>query len=281
MYNQETYQRYLDHWLLAVDSTIQYIASSAYGIPETAFLPYWQDQHLSNAMDSLSWFAGGNIILGGIVTGNQSLIDFGLRIADTAGLVYSSTATGLGGEYVVWSSDCEEKDMQDDLCAANHSFAFSSTAFNLRPEVIETWYYAYRATRDVKYREMAWNVFIGLEEFCKTRTGYSAISNVSHSGGGQKLDEQDSFLFAEVLKYLWLIHSDVRTCLCILDIPPLTHLHRMKRYPFMYRTAGSEKAIVGFSILKHILSGSRVDQCRCASITLDRIENNAIYHVSH
>ena len=70
-------------------------------------------------MDALSWFAGGNFVLGGMVTDNQTLVDFGVAIADTGGAMYSMTATGLGGEFVWWTKTCGE-DCGEDPCTADN-----------------------------------------------------------------------------------------------------------------------------------------------------------------
>lgn len=208
MYDSRTYATYLDRWKVAADSTIRYIASHPYGRPEPTFLPYWEGTNLFNVMDSLSWFAGGNFILGGLVTDNQTLIDFGLSIANTSGEVYSSTVTGLGGEFVVWTETCDDH-WGEDVCSKDNSVRLSTPSFKLRPEVIETWYYAYRATKDPKYKEWAWTTFRAIERVCRTSSGYSAISDVNIPDGGDKLDQQESFVFAEILKYIYLIHLEV------------------------------------------------------------------------
>ncbi|KAI7484813.1 glycoside hydrolase [Hortaea werneckii] len=207
IYDRDVYSTYLDRWRVAADSTIRYIASHAYGHPEWTLLPYWEGQRRFNAMDSLSWFAGGNFVLGGMITGNQTFVDFGLSIADTAGAMYSMTATGLGGEFVMWTEDCLGN-WGEGPCTANNSVRLSDSSFKLRPEVLETWYYAYRATGDPKYREWAWSAFEAISKVCKTSTGFSAISDVNAPDGGKKLDMQESFVFAEVLKYVYLLHLE-------------------------------------------------------------------------
>lgn len=208
IYDQKTYAPYLDRWKLAADSTIQTIASHPYGRPDEVFLPYWEGQTRFNAMDSLSWFAGGSYILGGTVTRNQTLIDFGLMIANTGGNMYNSTASGLGPEFVHWTSDCGDA-WGIGHCDGSDSVRPSDRSFKLRPEVLETWYYAYRATKDPKYREWAWAMFMSIERVCKTEHGYSAISDVTKPDGGEKLDQQESFIFAEVFKYIYLMHLEV------------------------------------------------------------------------
>ena len=158
-------------------------------------------------MESLSWFAGGSFILGGMVTKNQTLVNYGLSIADTAGAVYNMTTTGLGGEFVTWTDNCDVRD--GNTCDPNDSLRISDGRFRLRPEALETWYYAYRATRNPRYREWSWAAFKAINLYCRTDSGFSAINNVNAADGGGKSDKQESFVFAEVLKYIYLIHLEV------------------------------------------------------------------------
>jgi mannosyl-oligosaccharide alpha-1,2-mannosidase len=87
-------------------------------------------------MESLSWFAGGNFILGDMVTDSQTLVDYGLSIADAAGAIYNSTRTGLRGEFVTSDTSCETSDTNS--CNLNDSIRISDGRFRLRPEVLET-----------------------------------------------------------------------------------------------------------------------------------------------
>ena len=207
VYAPDTYSKYLTRWKLAADSTIRYLGSHPYGHPDWTFLPFWEGTATTNAMDALSWFAGGNFILGGMITNNKTILDFGLSIADTGGAMYAMTTTGLGGEFVWWSENCEPGWVEGP-CNADNSYRLSTVEFNLRPEVIESWYYAYRATRDSKYQEWAWSAFEAIEKYCKTNSGYSSISDVTAVDGGMKLDKQESFVYAEVLKYIYLMFED-------------------------------------------------------------------------
>lgn len=197
------YGDYLDRWLLAADSTISSIGSHPYGHPEWTLLARWENGALRNSMDSLSWFAGGNIILGGMVMDNKTLIDFGLSIADTAGAIYAMTSTGLAGETIAWDTDCE-----GDNCDPAKSIRITDGNFNLRPEVLETWYYAYRATRDPKYRDWSWRAFEAVNRYCRTDTGFSGLNDVNLAAGGGKKDKQESFVLAEVMKYVYMIHLE-------------------------------------------------------------------------
>ncbi|KAI4767634.1 glycoside hydrolase [Aureobasidium sp. EXF-3400] len=206
MYNSDLYGSYLDRWLIAADSTIRWIGSHPYGHPEWTLLPSWDGASLQNSMESLAWFAGGNFILGGMITGNQTLVDYGLSIADAAGAMYNSTKTGLGGEFVIWSTTCDAGG--ENACESDETFRISDGKFRLRPEVLETWYYAYRATKDSKYRDWSWAAFESINRYCRTETGFSLINDVNDPDGGGKSDSQESFVFAEVMKYVYLSHLE-------------------------------------------------------------------------
>ncbi|KAF1824982.1 glycoside hydrolase family 47 protein [Dissoconium aciculare CBS 342.82] len=205
VYDRDAYPDYLEAWQISADSTIQHIASRPYGFPEWNLLPSWSGTNLHNRMESLSWFAGGNFILGGMVTNNKTLLNFGLSVADTAGAIYNMTATGLGPEFVEWEPECYSAEAD---CDPIKSIRLADTSYKSRPEVVETWYYAYRATRDPKYREWSWAAFEAMNKYCKTESGFSALSDVNAIDGGSKVDLQESFVFAEVLKYVYLIFAE-------------------------------------------------------------------------
>ena len=94
--------------------------------------------------------------------------------------------------------------------------------------VIESYYYAYRATGDTKYQDWAWDAFLALNATCRTGSGFSSIADVNTPGGGEKLDLQESFFFAEVMKYSYLIQA------------PVSYLFLRIPFPFIVFGFGSE-----------------------------------------
>ena len=98
----------------------------------------------------LTCFDGGNFILGGQVFNNQEYLDAGLKLVDGCRATYAATATGIGPETFGWSED-EVPDDQVDFFEREGFFITGST-YNMRPEVIESYYYAFRATGDEKVR---------------------------------------------------------------------------------------------------------------------------------
>lgn len=63
------------------------------------------------------------------------------------------------------------------------------------------------------YRDWAWDAFVAINATTRIGSGFSSISNVDIAGGGSFNNEQESFFFAEVLKYVYLIHAPVSNCL--------------------------------------------------------------------
>jgi mannosyl-oligosaccharide alpha-1,2-mannosidase len=53
-----------------------------------------------------------------------------------------------------------------------------------------------------------WNGFKAINATCRTDSGFAAVSNVNAAGGGSKYDNEESFLFAEVMKYAYLVHAE-------------------------------------------------------------------------
>ena len=91
----------------------------------------------------------------------------------------------------------------------------------MRPEVLESNFYAWRYTGDVKYYQRAVAAYQSLGAHLKTPTvAYAPINDVNSADGGGFIDDMESFWFAEVLKYLYLTfddpsHISVDECQCL------------------------------------------------------------------
>ncbi|XP_050086374.1 ER degradation-enhancing alpha-mannosidase-like protein 2 [Anopheles aquasalis] len=87
--------------------------------------------------------------------------------------------------------------------------------YPLRPELIESVMYLYRATSDPFLLELGENILESIEHSAKTACGYATIRDVNNH---QQDDRMESFFLAETTKYLYLlfdtnnfIHNDGRT----------------------------------------------------------------------
>ncbi|KHJ91182.1 glycosyl hydrolase family 47 [Oesophagostomum dentatum] len=83
-----------------------------------------------------------------------------------------------------------------------NSISEKRSAFPLRPELVESLMYLYRATEDPHYLELGAQVVDAIEHSAKTSCGYATINNVNdHSIE----DRMESFFLAETTKYLYLL----------------------------------------------------------------------------
>lgn len=78
--------------------------------------------------------------------------------------------------------------------------------YPLRPEMIESAYCLYMATREPKYLEFGVKFFNALERKCKVACGYASIADLET---GRLDDRMDSYFLAETLKYLYLLFDEV------------------------------------------------------------------------
>lgn len=88
------------------------------------------------------------------------------EITHTCHESYIKTATHLGPEAFHFSGV--------EAVALNDNEKY----YILRPEVVESYFYLWRMTKDQKYRDWAWDVVLALEKFCRTDAGYQGIKNV-------------------------------------------------------------------------------------------------------
>jgi len=77
----------------------------------------------------------------------------------------------------------------------------------LRPEVIEAFFYMWRATHNPIYREWGWKIFERIQHWCRTDEAYTTLQ-VADSELPEKSDLMPSFFISETLKYLYLLFSE-------------------------------------------------------------------------
>ncbi|KAF2151606.1 glycoside hydrolase family 47 protein [Myriangium duriaei CBS 260.36] len=206
-YDSHRFESYKDRWVLAADSTMEHLASHSESKPELTFLANFEGTKLKKSSSHLACFAGGNFIFGGLVLGEQKYTDFGLKLVEACEQTYSQTLTGIGPEGFSWAKP-EASEQQAFYEKAG--FYSTSSGYILRPEVLESFYYAYQATGNQKYRDWSWNAFSAIVKYCGVQnkgSGFAGLRDVTKDDGGGYIDNQPSFFFAETLKYAYLIHA--------------------------------------------------------------------------
>ncbi|XP_076378846.1 mannosyl-oligosaccharide 1,2-alpha-mannosidase IA isoform X1 [Megalopta genalis] len=150
-------------------------------------------------MGHLACFAGGMFALGAKTMEND-LSDRYMTVA--AGLTntchesYDRSVTKLGPEAFHFIEGNEAKSLKN-----------GEKYYILRPETFESYFVMWRLTKDQKYREWGWEAVQALEKYCRVPGGFTGLHNVYLIDPPQD-DVQQSYFFAETLKYLYLLFSN-------------------------------------------------------------------------
>jgi mannosyl-oligosaccharide alpha-1,2-mannosidase len=153
IYDPARFGTYKDRWILAADSTIAHLASHPSSRPDLTYLAAYTNQTLRLSSGHLACFDGGNFILGGLVLQEQKYVDFGLELVASCENTYNQTLTKIGPDGFAWDENKVPADQKEFYERAG--FYITGPAYVLRPEVLESFYYAYRATGDRKYQDVS------------------------------------------------------------------------------------------------------------------------------
>jgi mannosyl-oligosaccharide alpha-1,2-mannosidase len=82
----------------------------------------------------------------------------------------------------------------------------SNNQYQLRPETAESICFMHKFTGLPKYREMAWNLFLGINSSTRAKFGISWVRNLNGTQPHPPQRRRKLF-FAETLKYLYLTFS--------------------------------------------------------------------------
>jgi len=83
-----------------------------------------------------------------------------------------------------------------------------SPEYQLRPESLESAYYLYTLTGKQRYRDMGRAMFEAIDRWTRTDAGFTSLADVRTR---EKRDRMHSFLFAETLKYAYLLFAPPET----------------------------------------------------------------------
>ncbi|KAM5533998.1 hypothetical protein V8D89_012318 [Ganoderma adspersum] len=204
---------FADNWATAVDSSIRTLLRTS-TVGNWTYLADLDDSGTIRHIGShLACFMAGNWIMGGRLLNNQTIVDIALQLNEGCWNTYASTLTGIGPEaFGYFSSDGNytgSTPSSDDLAFYNqHGFFITTSYYYMRPEVLESNFYAWRLTGDVKYYQRAVSAYQSFEKYLKTPTvAFAPINDVNQLNSGF-IDDMESFWFAEVLKYLYLTFDD-------------------------------------------------------------------------
>ncbi|KAL2113826.1 hypothetical protein VUR80DRAFT_2218 [Thermomyces stellatus] len=174
--------------------------------------------HFFAEAEHLTCFAGGMYALAGRLFSRDDYVTYGEQLARGCGWAYRSMPTGLMPEIFELLacqphqlSPCEfDQERWDEEGAKGLKEGFkhvTNSRYQLRPEAIESIFYAYRITGKEEFLDLAWEMFEAIDKATETPLAHSTISDVTAKGQTTKLDSMESFWFSETLKYFYLIFS--------------------------------------------------------------------------
>jgi mannosyl-oligosaccharide alpha-1,2-mannosidase len=138
----------------------------------------------SDDLEHLGCFLGGMLIMG------KKYVKEGLAMTETCARMYTTNPSGIA---------CDKARIQRD-----GSIHCINDLYLLRPEAVESIFYAWRETHDQKWRDYARDIWRAIAKHCQVDSG--GFTDVRHvtSDTPTKMDKQESWFLAETLKYLWL-----------------------------------------------------------------------------
>lgn len=193
-------------------------------------LPAGINGYLDPKMDHLVCFIGGLFALGateGLTevearkqpwwdNFHEEQLKMGIELGKTCYHMYHDTpGTHLSPEIVVFNSDSNpEMEGRNTWSTKGDFYVKSADKHNLqRPETVETLYYLYKITGDIKYREWGWEIFQNFVKYTKVTDSngknprYTSLKDCTVVPP-VFADNMESFWLAETLKYIYLLFDD-------------------------------------------------------------------------
>ncbi|XP_056395656.1 endoplasmic reticulum mannosyl-oligosaccharide 1,2-alpha-mannosidase [Hyla sarda] len=167
-----------------------------------AFVGELSHGHFSPKMDHLVCFLPGVLALGAHngITGDH--MEMAAALMETCYQMYKQMETGLSPEISHFFLHAEKGSKDIDVKPADrHNL--------LRPETVESLFYLYRFTGDIKYQDWGWEILQNFNKYTRVPSGgYTSINNVQSAANPMPRDKMESFFLGETLKYLFLLFSD-------------------------------------------------------------------------
>jgi len=199
---------YRDRWVEAIEVAMTNLSVTTR--EGHTFLAKWQGRNtIDYTFGHLGCFIGGNVVLGARVLKRDDFMKWGEELIAGCRHTYASTPTGIGPESFGFVPADRPLPLLNEVQQnqlAEWGFWIIDSAYGLRPEVVESYFYGWRITGNPKYREWAWDAFLALKQWTKAEYGHAQLEDVTT--GQQRQVSQESFWYAETLKYLYLCFDE-------------------------------------------------------------------------
>jgi mannosyl-oligosaccharide alpha-1,2-mannosidase len=160
-----------------------------------------REQNPEPIMEHLATFAAGMLAVGSVKDNPNAMddLELGDKLALTYATVYREMPSGIAPERVFYNVGDKENE--------NEFWSGGANEYVLRPESVESVYVMWKFTGLQKFRDFAWDMFLGINRSCRVEFGFASIADATQEKSEHR-DEMESFFLAETLKYLYLIFSD-------------------------------------------------------------------------
>ncbi|KAL7410255.1 glycoside hydrolase [Mrakia frigida] len=169
------------------------------------------------SLEHLTCFAGAMIGLGARLLNRPGDLDTAKEVTQTCYYMGALTESGLQPEKVIFFAEDDPKqfvnivDQEGKLLYKTPAgrpmgVKESSPRYIGRPETIESVFYMYRLTGDPIWQDKGWRMFTSWANTTLVEYGFSSVSDV-RKVKPSKMDNMESFVLAETLKYHYLLQS--------------------------------------------------------------------------
>lgn len=220
-----------------IDSYYEYLIKGWLLFGDTDCRTMWEDSvakihtHLADETENLSKLSRSGATKAGDLWYGHADMNTGKRTSTTTGALdaFFPAVLVLDGDinrarayqdslFKMWQANGIEPEVYD-----YKTDKVVDGSYPLRPEIVESAFYLYRATHDPKYIEMGKTMFDALVKYCRTDVAYAGLKDVRTK---EKSDYMHSFWFAETLKYFFLLFAsenklDLRTTVLNTEAHPI------------------------------------------------------------
>jgi mannosidase alpha-like ER degradation enhancer 2 len=214
------------HMTGRIDSYYEYLLKSWRLFDDPDFGRMWREsiaaanRHLVDQQPSGVWYGHVDMDTGARVATRFGALDAFLPAVLALGGDLARADRLMASVYGMWTTFGIEPEQLDYV-----TMEPVSPGYVLRPEAIESAYYLYRLTGDVRYREMGRTMVDSVLHYTRAEGGYASLGSVVTR---QQTDRMESFFLAETLKYAYLLFAPPET----LDLQAVvfnTEAHPLRR----------------------------------------------------
>ncbi|KAJ1726901.1 hypothetical protein LPJ61_004886, partial [Coemansia biformis] len=198
-------QRNLDMWLESLCGIKKYLLSR--GSDGRLYMGIGDDEGLDSISDTFTCFFPGTLALGARLLNDTETLGVAHELLLSSYNTFARMPTHIGPENFGF---LPRGDDDSDLLAPQraelekYGFYVDHPYYLMRPEAIESLFYFYRITGDEVYADWIWEIWKGIKTHCVVDGGFAGLRDVRLGRKGGLLGKQESFVFSETLKYIYL-----------------------------------------------------------------------------